>query len=792
LAAIEGAPVRKVPLLERLYIDLPAARSGSLGAYLLAAAIVAATLWFRLAIDPWVIGSQFIILLLGVMTATFVCGVGGGIFAAVLSILSAWYFILPPRFTFAPKDVLEENSLLAFAVVAAISVALVGLLRAALAHLTTMRALDIAIFDSNPEAIIVANEDGRITQLNDRAVALFGYSRVALLGRSIEDLVPDHLRSRHASHRATYGSDPQIRKMGGGSDFMAVRADGTEFPVEIHLGPIQKSGDSRFIANVRDVTEEKIAAAALAESRTLQAILVERQRGAEELQQANAKLSKIIESAPVAIWAIDSQDRFTIWNPAVEKIYGIAAADIVGESWRNRSSAWIPSDAHTSEELVKLAVDNDGFQDLEIRRIATDGSLHELSTSAALLRDAHDKVTGVLFIAHDIGQTKALEQRLRQSQKMEALGQLTGGVAHDFNNLLAIIYGNLELLGEQSNSDPLAAELIADALKAAEHGASLTHQLLAFSRQQQLAPSAVDIGELVVGTIGMLRRVLEESVDIVTKIAPDLRKSDIDSQQLANALLNLVINGRDAMPNGGTLTIAAENAILDDDYSREYVDVVAGRYVKLSISDTGLGMTKAVLNRVVEPFFTTKPLGRGTGLGLSMVYGFVKQSGGHLAIYSEPGLGTTVNLYLPEARSQMPAAVETGTITTIAGGQQVILVVEDEAPLRKLQIRALDSLGYRTLEAADGPSALKLLESTTRMDLLLTDIILPGGMSGPALAEAAGKLRPGLKIIFMSGYAPHDVIQRYDLQTAQCLSKPFTRASLARAIGEELEKIPRK
>jgi PAS domain S-box-containing protein len=780
--------VRKVPLLERLYLDLPAARSGSLGAYVLAAAIVAGMTWFRLAIDPWVVGNQFIILLLGVMIATFVCGVRGGIFAGILSSLSAWYFILPPRLTFAPKDALEGNSLLAFAVIAALTIAVVGLLRAALAHAINMRALDIAIFDSNPEAIIVTNDAGRIVRVNDRAVALFNYSRVALLERSIEDLVPSRLRSTHALHRETYGSTPQIRKMGVGSDFLAMRANGEEFPVEVHIGPIQKGSDARFIANVRDVTEEKIAAAALAESRTQQGILEERQRGAEELRQANAKLSKVIESAPVAIWAIDSQDCFTMWNPAAEKIYGVAAADVIGRSWRDRSSAWIPPGTHTSEDLLELAMDNDGFRDVEIRRIATDGTVHELSASAALLRDADDKITGVLFIAREVGATKALEQRLRQSQKMEAVGQLTGGVAHDFNNLLAIIYGNLELLEEHTDSDPMVAELIADALKAAEHGASLTHQLLAFSRQQQLAPSAVDIGGLVVGTISMLRRVVEQSVDIVTKIAPDLRMSEIDSQQLANALLNLVINARDAMPNGGTLTIAAENAILDEDYSRAHADVAAGRYVKLSVADTGLGMTKEVLNRVLEPFFTTKPLGRGTGLGLSMVYGFVKQSGGHLAIYSEPGLGTTVNLYLPEARSSVPAAAEIDKITVIADGQLVVLVVEDEAALRKLQIRTLNSLSYRTLEAADGPSALKLLEAAPHIDLLLTDIILPNGMSGPALADRARKSRPDLKVIFMSGYAPHDVIQRYDLSGAQCLLKPFTRSALAHAVGEELEK----
>jgi signal transduction histidine kinase len=277
------------------------------------------------------------------------------------------------------------------------------------------------------------------------------------------------------------------------------------------------------------------------------------------------------------------------------------------------------------------------------------------------------------------------QSRLRQAQKMEAIGQLTGGVAHDFNNLLAIIHGNLELLGDQKDAAPLTMECIEDALRAAERGADLTRRLLAYSRQQQLAPSAVDVGELVETPIRMLRRVVEESIVIETRIAPDLWTPWIDSQQLENALLNIALNARDAMLDGGVLTVAAENFVLDEEVSRLYAESAPGHYIVLSISDNGSGMTKDVLERVFEPFFTTKPLGSGTGLGLSMVYGFVKQSGGFVTIYSEPGFGTTVKVYLVEFQAQSVASpVKEATAPSAPRSGRVILVVEDDFSVRKL------------------------------------------------------------------------------------------------------------
>jgi PAS domain S-box-containing protein len=783
--------LRDTPLLERLYIDPKFVRPGSASAYILAGVVIAAATAMRMAIDPYVTGIQFIFLSFGIMIATYVCGVRAGVFSCVAAVLAAWFFILPVRFSFRIEDPAQINNLISFALIAAADVTIVALLRASLAHSIGLRAFDLAIFNSNPDAIIVADTAGLIIRVNERAVTMFGYPRDALIGQPVEMLIPDRFRTRHEGHRKAFESDRRAREMGAGLDLLARRANGEEFPVDVQIGPVREDDESRVIVNIRDVTDVRAAAAALVAIRRQQAILEGLQRGADELQQANAKLSKVIESAPVAIWAIDAEERFTIWNPAVEKIYGIAAADAIGRSWREIASGRVPDNARSSEDVLRAALEQGGFQNVEIQRTAVDGSNRELSLSTAVLRNANDQHAGILFIARDIGETKELEQKLRQAQKMEVVGQLTGGVAHDFNNLLAVIYGNLELLIEHGESDPLVMELAGDALNAAQHGASLTHQLLAFSRQQQLAPSAVNIGTLVSNTIGMLRRVVEESTEIITAVPPDIWQSQIDSQQLVNALLNLVINARDAMPTGGTVTISAENAILESDYTDQYAEVMPGRYVKLIVADTGTGMPKDVLARATEPFFTTKEVGSGSGLGLSMVYGFIKQSGGHLTLYSEPGHGTVVNLYLPQLPSDAAAAaIEDTKPHPVASDDQLIVVVEDDGALRKLQIRMLNSLGYRTLDAGDGRSALHLLGRVDSVDLLLTDIVLPGGMNGPALAEAARRLKPNLKVIFMSGYAPNDVRQSHDISATQCLSKPFTRSELAHAVQLEFSARP--
>ena len=773
--------------LERLYIDLPIVRPGAPGAYVMALLVIAAATALRLAIDPYVTGLQFIFFFPGIMLVAYLSGARAGAFAILTSILSAWYFILPPRFSLGLTGLPEVIDLITFAAVATIDLAAVAVLRASLAHMTRSKALETAIFESNPSAILVSDKDGRIIRLNQRAVALFGYPYEKLLKQPIEMLLPNERRRKEAAERAAFLANPDAMDMGAADDLFALRADGTEFPVEVQVGPISKGGDARLIVNARDISKERSDVAALAESQRQQAMMEERQRGAEELRQANAKLAKIIEAAPVAIWAIDSDERISIWNPAVAKIYGHLPDQIVGRPWREFAAARIPDNTLSSEELLAAACKGDGFQDLELKRFGADGRVHELSVSSAVMRDASGATAGVLFIGRDVGETRQLEQKLQQAQKMEAIGQLTGGVAHDFNNLLAVIYGNLELLGEGVAANLDLAELVKEAMSAAGHGAALTHQLLAFSRQQQLSPTGVDIGALIGETIEMLRRMVAASIEIATSIAPDLWKSRIDSAQLASAVLNLVVNARDALPAGGKISIAAENAVLDEEYCRQHGELAPGCYVKLSVADNGIGMPKDIAERATEPFFTTKGVGEGSGLGLSMVYGFLKQSDGHLSIYSEEGLGTTVNLYLPRLRDDtLDAPHQDETPLPGIGAQQVILIVEDNDALRKLQIRTVESLGYRTLEATHGAEALEMLRSEAQVDLILTDIVLPHDISGPALVKTALSSRPSLRFVFMSGYAPHDIMQSYDLSGARCLSKPFTRSDLGHALEAEL------
>lgn len=381
-----------------------------------------------------------------------------------------------------------------------------------------------------------------------------------------------------------------------------------------------------------------------------------------------------------------------------------------------------------------------------------------------------------------------LNARLLQSQRLEAVGQLTGGVAHDFNNLLTVVLGNADLLVELSQDDPARRQLAEMIVAAAQRGAALTQQLLAFARKQPLAPSVVDVNARVAAVDPMLRRTLGEHIEIELVRAAGLWPALVDTTQLENALLNLCLNARDAMPDGGKLTLETANTALDRRYAEQHPDVTPGQYVMLAVSDTGCGISPAHLQRVFEPFFTTKEKGRGTGLGLAMVYGFAKQSGGHVSIYSEPGHGTTVKLYLPRAPSagQAPAVVAAAE-PAVRGGSETVLVVEDDEPVRQLACHELRALGYRVLDAACGADALQVIASDEPIDLLFTDVVMPGGLSGRQLADEAQRLRPGLRVVYTSGYTENAIVHHGRLDAGVILlAKPYRRADLARALRTAL------
>src|SRR3984957_110757 len=385
---------------------------------------------------------------------------------------------------------------------------------------------------------------------------------------------------------------------------------------------------------------------------------------------------------------------------------------------------------------------------------------------------------------------EALEANLRQSQKMDAIGQLTGGIAHDFNNLLTIIIGNLQMALRREHDSKLQG-WITNAMTGAERAAALTKRLLAFSRSQPLDPRPLDVNRLVAASSELLNRTLGEKVSIETVGSAGLWQTEVDAAELESSIINLAINARDAMPDGGKLTIETGNAFLDERYCEAFQDLTPGQYVMISVTDTGCGMPKEVAEKATEPFFTTKPTGQGTGLGLSQVYGFVKQSGGHLRIYSEPGEGTTVKIYLPRSGARGPDLVPSNASLRLEEGSgETILVVEDDADVRAYVVEALNGVGYRVLEAADAEAALRILAADAEIRLMLTDVVMPG-MNGRALADAARQSHPGVRMLFMTGYSRNAIVHQGRLDPGVALiQKPFSQASLAARIRTILDSEP--
>ena len=487
-------------------------------------------------------------------------------------------------------------------------------------------------------------------------------------------------------------------------------------------------------------------------------------------------------------------DRDGTWlaaSPAWTDILGWSEAELIG-----RTSEWMehPDDlAKTRGEIAALAQGMPTAR-FENRFRAKDGSYRNFSWTAVPENNL------VYCVARDVTEQRAraraladAEDALRQAQKMETLGQLTGGVAHDFNNLLQIVTGNLELLQRDLPEDQARLRRAADnAMAGAERAALLTQRLLAFSRRQPLAPERIDPNRLVSGMSDLLNRTLGETIEVETIQSARIWPVEIDVNQMENALLSLAVNARDAMPDGGKLTIEVANTHIDEAYAAQEAEVSPGQYVLISVSDTGQGMDEDVLSHAIEPFFTTKEVGRGTGLGLSMVYGFIKQSGGHIRVYSERGHGTTVKIYLPRFYGPLPDN-DTGTVsraTPVCGGDETVLVCEDDDKVRAYTVDVLKELGYRVMEADNGAAALQALETASEpIDLLFTDVILPGGMTGADIAQQARAQQPGLRILFATGYARNAIIHHGRLDPGvELLTKPFTYAELAAKVRDMLDR----
>jgi PAS domain S-box-containing protein len=518
-------------------------------------------------------------------------------------------------------------------------------------------------------------------------------------------------------------------------------------------------------------------------------------------------------------------------SPKFLSLYGLAAFDGRYDTWR---ACIFREDQIRVTELIESAFEAGSPElnaEFRITR-ATDGSLRWIEARSIIFYDSEQRPVRIVGVNVDVTEqkramvhlrafTETLEERvkertreletefearrkveeaLRQAQKIEAVGQLTGGIAHDFNNLLTIVVGGLEAIGRQIPSLPksAAASRIARAREMALQGAhravTLTSRLLAFSRQQPLAPQALDANKLVAGICEFLRRTLGEAVALETVLAGGLWPTFADSNQLENAILNLALNARDAMPSGGKLTIETANCYLDEAYVREIAEpVMHGQYVMVAVADTGSGMDKATLEKAFEPFFTTKDVGKGTGLGLSQVYGFVRQSAGHVKIYSEVGEGTTVKIYLPRHRGESDAVKpEDGpSDAPRAIGNETILVVEDDDALRAYTTESLRELGYRVLEAANGAAALEILGNDSEIHLLFTDVVMPGGINGRQLADVTSHRRPTLKVLFTTGYTRNAIVHHGRLDPGiHLISKPFSFQELAARIRARLDDIP--
>ncbi len=508
-------------------------------------------------------------------------------------------------------------------------------------------------------------------------------------------------------------------------------------------------------------------------------------RAQAELLTREAHLRSILDTVPEAMIIIDEAGIITSFSAAAAQLFGYQADEVIGrnvrmlmpEPYRSEHDAYIERYLSTGEARII------GYGRV-VSGCTKDGAIFPLELAVGEARANGQRIfTGFI---RDLTSRQKMEDELRQAQKMEAIGQLTGGLAHDFNNLLTVIAGNLEML-EPRLSDAGQRELLKEAQDAAQDGAKLTGQLLAFGRRQPLNPKPADIGRLVSNFSDLLRRTLGESIELRIVVSGAGHMAVVDAPQLQNAILNLAINARDAMPRGGRLTIEISRARLDADYAQMYPEIRTGLYVLLAVTDTGAGMSEEVRQRAFDPFFTTKPTGVGTGLGLSMVYGFVKQSGGNIQLYSELGRGTSVRIYLPLAESvqkDQESAMATNA-QAMPRGSETILVVEDDARVRRVTTARLRSLGYQVIEADNGTAALATLNAHPEVAMIFTDVVMPG-MNGDDLAETALAARPDLKVLFTSGYA-EPAVARQGLGAGAWLKKPYTAAELAEKIREILQ-----
>ncbi len=608
----------------------------------------------------------------------------------------------------------------------------------------------------------------RFLAVNDAALREYGWSREEVLRMSASDFyAPGNVLEEVAILEA--GASNRSRVITGQRHR---RKNGTIIDVELRSRPILFGNVSATLVMTQNVTGQIRAEQ-------------ERQVAEEALRESQARYRTLFEAAPYAALVTDLDSlRVLAANDAAVSLYGGTREELLAKT---ADEFYLPQD-RPSMTVRRRKFSSDATSVVQgVRHLRHDGSLISVEMTVRLIEYQHK--AAALTIVTDVGARirmeqgrEAAEEQLRQAQKMEVVGQLTGGVAHDFNNLLTVILANADEVQEEEGLDPRIKARLEQIAKAVLRASELTSQLLAFSRKQALNPKATDLNELVAMTGKLLRRTLGGHIDLVVDLAADLWTVNIDRAQLETALINLCVNARDATPGGGRMLIQSRNIGYEAGIASETADIEDRDYVKLSVTDTGTGMPPDVLAKVFEPFFTTKDVGKGSGLGLSMVYGFIKQSGGAITIESEVGQGTAVNLYLPRSDKRVESATASESVVMPRGSER-ILVVEDEPLVRSDVARQLKSLGYDVSEAADGMAALAAFEAAaTPYDLLLTDVVMPGALNGKALGEAVSRRWPATAIAFMSGYSEGIV-------ASSLLTKPFRKHDLARHVREALDLV---
>jgi PAS domain S-box-containing protein len=641
--------------------------------------------------------------------------------------------------------------------------------------------LSSSFLEAVPDATLVVNRDGIVLQANSQIENLFGYTRDELIGQPVEMLVPDRQRLQHHHHRQGFVAQPKVRRMGAGLDLFGRRRDGSEFPVEISLSPVMTDSGILVLSAIRDISDRKRIEEELRRAHTEL-----EQRKDRQLWQYQSRLALIVDSSQDAIIGKNLDGIVTHWNKGAEHIYGYTAEEVIGKSITILAP---PERADEIAQILETVREGKGVEHFESVRVTKDGRRLNVSITVSPIRDSEGRIVGASTIARDITAQKRAEDQLRQSQKMEAIGRLAGGIAHDFNNILGIITACSELLLGRIKPGSVPPEYIENIKEAAKRGATLTRQLLIFSRRQTTQAEMLDMNERLRELSKLLRPLMSDDVEISLLARSTSAIVELDPSHLDQLVVNLAVNARDAMPNGGKLIVETAAIDFDEAFARQHPPMKAGSYVMLAISDNGCGMDQATVSRIFDPFFTTKELGKGTGLGLATVYGIVQQSGGHIFVYSEPGHGTTFKIYLPSAAHKLEVsqeALEEDVAPRHEGA--TILLVEDDAMMRSLAKQLLLDHGYSVVEAKDGASALEHLRAGQNgIDLLLTDVVMPG-TSGPDLALHVIKSHPETKIVYMSGYTGELLVNGHGLNDGiPLLEKPFTRASLLKTIHTALK-----